>query len=301
MPLLLPILLLLLLLALTIQSWGPGTHLEYAERVFRRRRELLPDRTAKLIGKHRSAYLYGNIAADIINFKGYGGHYNHCHRWTIIDEFRAADKSPEAEAFSLGYLSHLAADTIAHNHFVPYHLTRFARTRGLGHLYWEMSADRFVDERRWQLVKDLKADTSLQPLDELVNQRVPKKALSMRTNKILFSHVLLVSERETWRRGMSRIHPIGRVSLQKGFLEHFRKAATARIRLALSRGGVAKLEHIDTNGKAAQKEAMKRRRRLVRQYPAGPARHAAGEAAAADFMHGMQSPPLKNGEAPHWQ
>lgn len=299
MPVLLPVLLVLLVL-LVAQAWGPGTHLEYAERVLRRRRELLPDRTAKLIGKYRSAYLYGNLAADIINFKGYGGHYNHCHRWTIIDEFREADQSPAAEAFALGYLSHLAADTIAHNHFVPYHLTRFARTRGLGHLYWEMSADRFVDERRWQLVTKLKADKSLEPLDELVNQRVPKKALSMRANKILFSHVLLVSERESWRRGMSRIHPIGRVSLHKGFLEHFRKAATARVRLALSRDGVAKLEHLDTNGKAAQKEAMKRRRRLVRQYPAGPARHAAGEQAAADFLEGMQSPPPRNGEAPHW-
>jgi hypothetical protein len=296
-------LLLLTLAALSLfllQGWGPGTHLELAERVLRRRRELLPDRVAKLIGTERAAYLYGNLAADIINFKGYGGHYNHCHRWTIVEEFTAADPSPKAEAFALGYLSHLAADTIAHNHFVPYHLARFARTRGLGHLYWEMSADRFVDERRWQLVKELKADAGLQSLDELVNRSVPKKALSMRTNKILFSHVLLVSERETWRKGMSRLHPIDRVALRQGFLERFRKAATARARLALSRGGLAKLEHIDTNGKAAQKEAMRQRRRLVRQYPAGPARHHAGEAAAAVFLEGMQSPPLKNGEAAHW-
>ncbi|MBC8451202.1 MAG: zinc dependent phospholipase C family protein [Planctomycetes bacterium] len=282
------------------QAWGPGTHLEYAERVLRRRRELLPPRVANLLTKHRSAYLYGNLAADIINFKGYGGHYNHCHRWTIVDEFLEEDDGPLTEAFALGYLSHLAADTIAHNHFVPYHLVRFARTRGLGHLYWEMSADRFVDERRWDLVRDLKADNSLDALDDLVNRSVPKKALSMKTNKLLFSHVLLVSEREAWRKGMSRIHPMGRVALQKGFLERFRKAATARARLALSRGGVAKLEHIDTNGKLAQKEAIKLRKGLVRRYPSGPARLAAGEALAAPFLEGMQSPPRKNGNLAHW-
>jgi hypothetical protein len=115
-------------------GWGPGHHLEFAERVWRRRRELLPPPVAKLLGEERAAYSYGNIAADIINFKGYGGAYNHCHRWAIIDDMRALADSPREEAFVLGYLSHLAADTIAHNHFVPYHLARYARTRGLGHL-----------------------------------------------------------------------------------------------------------------------------------------------------------------------
>lgn len=297
---LLPVLMIVAIFLLA-QAWGPGTHLEYAERVLRRRRELLPGRVAGLIGRHRATYLYGNLAADIINFKGFGGHYNHCHRWTIVDEFKADNGSEEVEAFALGYLSHLAADTIAHNHFVPYHLTRFARTRGLGHLYWEMSADRFIDERRWQLVKALKAEPSLKRLDKLINQSVPKKMLSMRANKMLFNHVLLVSERETWRRGVNRLHPIGRVALQKGFLERFRKAATDRVRLALSRGGLAKLEHIDTNGKAAQKEAMRQRRQLMNQYPPGPARHRAGEARAAIFLEGMQSPPPENGAQAHWR
>jgi hypothetical protein len=50
-------------------------------------------------------------------------------------------------AFALGYLSHLAADTIAHNHYVPYHLARYARSKGPRALYWEMRADRFVATR----------------------------------------------------------------------------------------------------------------------------------------------------------
>jgi hypothetical protein len=285
------LLLIVLLVAATGSlAWGPGTHLELASRVLRRRKELLPGPVAELLEEHRSAYLYGNLAADIINIKNFGGHYNHCHRWTIVSEFRQSGQSPAIEAFALGYLSHLAADTIAHNHFIPYHLTRFARSRGLGHLYWEMSADRFVTDSHWELVSLLKQDRELDLLDDLVNRAVPKKALSMTANKLLFNHVLLISERESWRRGMDRLQPIGRVKLTRGFLDVFRNAATERIRLALTRGGMAKLQHIDTNGKAAQREAMRVRRLLVKNHPAGAERLSAGEDAARIFLEGMESP-----------
>jgi hypothetical protein len=249
------------------------------------------------------AFLYGNLAADIINIKNFGGHYNHCHRWTIVRDFQDTGKSPAVQAFAMGYLAHLAADTIAHNHYVPYHLARYARHRGLGHLYWEMSADRFVPDSRWDLVTKLKADSGLDLLDDLVNQAVPKKALSMKANKMLFNHVLLISERETWRRGMAKIQPIGKVRLSRGFLDLFRKAATDRIRLAFTARGLKRLEHIDTNGKAAQKEAMRIRKVLVKRHRPGPERLAAGEEAAQIFLAGMESPPKKspNAAAPHWE
>src|SRR5262245_34119855 len=232
----------LLLTLVLLVHWGPGHHLEFAERVLRRRRELLPRDVSKLIDEERPAYYYGNIAADIINFKSYGGAYSHCHKWTIIGEMRKLARSPREEAFILGYLSHLAADTIAHNHFVPYHLARYARTKGLGHLYWEMSADRFVPSERWAIVGALKAQSALNELDELVNATVPDKALSMVTNKLIFNHVLLVNERERWRSGMARLHPIGEVTLSKGFLRVFQDAAVDRIRLALHPRGLREIE-----------------------------------------------------------
>ena len=123
-----------LLLLVVIPNWGPGNHLEFALRVLRARRKLAEE-PARLLRQERAAFLYGNIAADLISFKAYGGHYNHCHRWTIVREMRARATSPAQEAFALGYLAHLAADTIAHNHYVPYHLARYARSKGLGHLY----------------------------------------------------------------------------------------------------------------------------------------------------------------------
>ena len=40
-------------------------------------------------------------------------------------------------AFGLGYLAHLAADSVAHNYFVPKQLAVTSSTSALGHSYWE--------------------------------------------------------------------------------------------------------------------------------------------------------------------
>ena len=293
--------LLVLTCALLALCWGPGHHLEFATRVLRRRREHLPARTADLLGEERDAYLYGNLAADIINMKAYGGHRNHCHRWTIIEEMVARTRSRAGEAFVLGYLSHVAADTIAHNHFVPYHLVRYARGRGLGHLYWEMMADRHVPEARWEVVTRLKDQDGLTELDQLINSTVPKKALPMGANKLIFDHVLLVSERRSWRAGMDRLHPIAKVKLEKGFLTRFQRAAVARVRLAITVRGRRALAHVDTTGKAAQKEAARLRRQLVKAHPPGPERDAAARELARPFLEGMESPPPDHRRStPHW-
>lgn len=287
--------LLALLLLLCTVPWGPGNHLEFGQRVYRRRRDCLPRDVALLLGEERDAFFYGSIAADIINFKAWGGEYNHCHRWEIIDEMRELAKTPGQEAFIYGYLAHLAADTIAHNHFVPYHLSRYARTKGLGHLYWELNADRFVSEERWSIIPGLKALDEIRGLDELVNATVPKKALPMTANKVIFNHVLLVSERDTWRKMMQRLHPRQRVTLEKGFLSRFQKAATCRVLLALHPKGFQKLRVVDPNGKAAQKLAFTQRTSILTRLAPGRMRLEESERQAQPFLDGMGEPCAASG------
>ncbi len=272
-----------------VPAWGPGTHLEFEARVFRRRRRL-PAEVARLIGEQREQWQYGHIAADIINFKAVGGPYSHCHRWGIVAEMQVLATSDAQRAFALGYLAHLAADTIAHNHFVPYHLARYARTKGLGHLYWELNADRFVPEERWDVVSRLKRIEGLDELDQLVNRTVPKKALSLSTNKAIFNHVLLVSERRQWRSSVERLHPRAGLELKRGFLERFREAAVDRICVALERDGVQRMQAYDANGKEAQKLALGQARTLLDRI--APRRKSVErEHLAQGFLDGMGPPP----------
>jgi hypothetical protein len=280
--------------ALCLCAWGPGTHLEFEARVFAAR-ERLPSERAELIEREREAWQYGHIAADIINFKAVGGPYSHCHRWGIVGEMQQLARSEFQLAFTLGYLAHLAADTIAHNHFVPYHLARYARTKGLGHLYWEMNADRFVPEERWDVVSRLKRLDGLAQLDQLVNQTVPHKALSMSTNKAIFNHVLLVSERRHWRLGVEKLQPRAELELRREFLERFREAAVERIVAALQCDGVERMQAFDANGALAQKRALTAERGLLDHLAprrANPAR----EQLAESFLEGM-APPAERPQA----
>jgi hypothetical protein len=140
-------------------------------------------------------------------------------------------------------------------------------------------------------VTSLKAERALDGLDELVNRTVPRKALSMRTNKLIFNHVLLVSEREHWRRGMARMHPMSKVSLSRGFLSVFQDAAVDRIRLALHPKGLRELVRVDANGKEAQRTAMRMRTNVLDRWTSTRARSEESSERAAMFLQGMQSPP----------
>ena len=148
-----------------------------------------------------------------------------------------------------------------------------------------------MPHERWSIVTELKADKRLDELDDIVNRCVPKKALSMRTNKFLFNHVLLVSERERWRHGMARLHPLANVQLKKGFMGLFQDAAVERIRLARHPRGLREIVRVDANGKAAQAAAMAMRRGLLERWTSRRARWEDAEPRAAGFLLGMESPP----------
>src|SRR5205809_882016 len=116
----------------------------------------------------------------------------------------------------------------------------------------------------------------------------------MRANKLIFNHVLLVSERQQWRNGIARLHPMSNVALSKGFLSMFQDAAVERIRLALHPKGLRLISAVDANGHAAQKAAMKARRTILQRIHPGRMRTEESEECAAMFLLGMESPPPRN-------
>jgi hypothetical protein len=249
-------------------GWGPGTHIQLTRDLLRRlRRRRRLNRGQKLVLRHTSAFLYGNIAADIINFKAYGGIKNHCHNWNIQERLELLAPDEAAQTFIYGYLCHLAADIVAHNHFVPFHMVYNFPPRIFGHAYWEAMADSAVSDAEWHTIDNLKGSKTIHGYDLMVHRAVRWRALGMRSNKWIFNNILLINCRRSWRqvirgvRKTARRHPLD---------EDYHRACRARsLRLMLGvfyPRRLALLKAQDPTGKIALQGALRLRRQLLRDY-----------------------------------
>src|SRR5205807_98033 len=117
-------------------AWTPGTHVYLGESVLANLHQL-PGLVGDLLRAFPYDFLYGNIAADTSIAKKYAPVGRHCHAWHVGQEIFDLAPTDPLKAFGLGYLSHLAADSVAHNFFVPRQLLLTSVTTALGHSYWE--------------------------------------------------------------------------------------------------------------------------------------------------------------------
>ena len=123
-------------------AWGPVTHLVHGSQILENLSSLAPA-LQEILRRHRSPYLYGCIAADIMHAKKL--HPQPLHALPLLAR-RLADRRlrharEREEAFAWGYLSHLAADVYSHNHYVPVQLVVSFESRALRHIYWEARFD----------------------------------------------------------------------------------------------------------------------------------------------------------------
>jgi hypothetical protein len=133
--------LLFVLAPATLYAWGPLTHVYLGTEVFYFA-SLLPAGLYSLLKKHRQDFIYGNIMADMVLAKKYMSQKDHSHNWnTAFDLQRAAETDSEL-AFSLGYSSHLAADTVAHGEFT-------SGAKNLTHALMEALVDRSLGGKYW--------------------------------------------------------------------------------------------------------------------------------------------------------
>lgn len=272
-------------------AWGPGTHIQLAGRLLRRMDRRLAKSQRELLTAHTEAFLYGNIAADIISFKKFGGLRNHCHNWNMKERFEALIQTEHEQAFLYGYLCHLAADVVAHNHFVPFHMLHGLPPMVLGHTYWEARADDVVHEEHWQTIDGLRNRRELHQNDQMINQAVRKKALSLASNKWIFNNVLLARSKRGWRDIMDQMRsrrPVG--TLQHRFLDECHERCLENMWLVFDALDLEHLKQWDPSGLGALREARLERRRLIAHHGS----REAGARAAQDLavkMYGLEAAP----------
>lgn len=208
-------------------AWGPGFHLQMGATVLSSL-HLLPSSVAALIGSFPNDFLYGCLAADITLGKKYAKAKQHCHLWDVGRKLVDKSSSDPQRACAYGYISHLAADTIAHSYYVPLSIMRSYQSVVMKHAYWEMRFDSFTPPQIWARGKRA-ATWHFKDNDELFRREIANTLFSFGTNKKIFNSILLVSRLEKWQQLMLAMNEVSRFQLDEGEIAEFTRLSQSAV------------------------------------------------------------------------
>lgn len=239
----------LLLLPGEALAWGSGIHLQLGSAVLENLSALRPS-VAAIIGEFPFDYLYGCIAADITIGKKFTHYLLHCHRWHIGLKVLARADTDAQRACAYGYLSHLAADTIAHNYYVPYKLMLSFGSLTLKHTYWEMRFETFVEKETWEVGKKV-AREHFRGNDALLSRVLSDTLFSFGTNKRIFNSILLLSRFEKWQQVSRSLTGASRYALSEVDREEYMQLAREAVFDMLMNGEESRTFSSDPTGERA--------------------------------------------------
>ncbi len=179
-------------------AWGIGVHLQSGSWILEHV-HLLPEALRALLSAHPNDYLYGCISADITLGKKHTHYLKHCHSWRMGLQILDAARTDNQRACAYGYLSHLAADTVAHSYFVPFKLIRTYNTVMLKHTYWEMRFEAHVDPKIWPLARSI-GRKDFSGNDALMRSVLSNTIFSFGTNKRIFNSLLFLNRLQQYQK-----------------------------------------------------------------------------------------------------
>ena len=259
----LAVLLALMLTPAVAHAWTPGTHIFLGEAVMRSL-ALLPSSISELLAAFPYDFLYGSIAADTSIAKKYATAGRHCHSWNVGFEIHDNAESDPLRAFGLGYLAHLAADSVAHNYFVPHQLTITSSTAALGHSYWESRFDMHIGERFSRTAKQLILRDHSHS-DEHLDRILSPTIFSTSTNRRIFRGMVYVADTESWQRIFHLVEEKSRWDLGEREVETYMARAFDYIVDLMTRLDRAETYKLDPAGTTPLREAKKVRRAALRR------------------------------------
>ncbi len=248
-------------------AWTPGTHIFLAESVLANLKQL-PPAVADLLRALPYDYLYGNVAADTSIAKKYAPVGRHCHSWHVGWEIHELADTDALRAFALGYLSHLAADTVAHNFFVPHQLVVTSRTIALGHSYWESRFETHLGDPYARTAMDIvRLDHS--SADAHLDRILAPTIFSVRTSRRLFRGMVGVTETQSWQRAFKLLAEKSRWDLTNDTIDVHMSMAFQLVMetLAGTTGSVA--QQLDPSGESSLQLAKRMRLDVLRNRISG--------------------------------
>lgn len=248
-------------------AWGPATHVKLASDVLQQL-GVLPAMIAAVLSKYGMDFLYGNIAADVVFAKRLSKIKQFCHHWTTGFALLDAAQDDAGKAFALGYLTHLASDTVAHNKYVPRQVMVTGTTRSFGHFYWELRADAAVEPRYWRRLRET-IRTPFPQHDALMSRQLDRGLLPFQVNRRIFNRVNMLHSERWWYQSVRMWDRVTRWELNSRLLSHYRAEAVDAAIQVLDEGTASSLLHVDPSGSLALRYIRDSRRYLRKMRRAG--------------------------------
>lgn len=254
-------------------AWGGITHLEYSQHVLSRMPQVMPA-LAHLIQKAPQFFLYGSIAADIILVKNLRGYLNNGHNWQVALQIFHKTKKPHLKSLMLGYLSHLAADTVSHNFYVPIQTVNYAQNRFKGHVYWEMLMDLTVTDSIWQKLDEFH-QPQFKEADDFLAQNLKQTLLPFHYNKRIFSFLLRLQNIKQYRQKVDQFADRSQTKLKQEEAHFFKNLAKDAVMNFLTKFEDAAILKLDPTGRENLKKASRVKKQIKKLGRSGIVHEAA--------------------------
>lgn len=246
-------------------AWGPATHVALGEAVLASL-YLVPPAIRAILERYPLHFLYGSMAADISFAKKYVPVGRHCHDWSVGEEILASAESERLASVGYGYLAHLAADTVAHNLFVPRQLLLTSTSQALGHAYWEHRMDMHVGEDFLSLARHIVMDHDHSEADILFDDVLSRTIFSFDVNRRIFRGMIQFQGHERWQKVFGQVLANSRFDLPDPTVDRYFELAFERVLGYLNDRGGSTAAEADPVGDLNLKLAKKVRRRALSDH-----------------------------------
>src|SRR5215831_1084395 len=253
-------------------AWGPATHIDFGLQVLKNAALLTPF-LRELLRRYPDDYLYGCCAADIIVGKNFAKYLYHCHNWQVGLRVLDTASDERQKALMYGFLTHLSADIVAHNFFVPYKTVESFRTRVAKHTYWELRFDQVKVARDEAVFSTLKriGRTQFEDHDAFLGEMLvgASRLFSFGTSKKLFNSMMLLSRLRRWREMMDHVAERSELPLLRHEFEEFDRLAMNAIYAFLIDHEQSRTVTVDPTGAKSLRVAKDLRRELRMMWKQG--------------------------------
>lgn len=248
-------------------AWGGGIHLQLGVQVLANP-ELLTGDIAALLASHPKDFLYGCLAPDITVGKKYTHYLLNCHRWGIGKTLLKEAETDHQRACAYGYLCHLAADTVAHNYFVPYKIIRSFAAITMKHAYWEMRFEGFVEKNTWELAHAV-CHADQRGNDLLLRNVLTTTLFSFGTNKRIFNSIMVMARMDKLQKILQTLSSKSRYQLAEADRDEYMELAREAIFDLLQNPDDSKFLQMDPTGEKALAATDALRKSLRLRYKSG--------------------------------